>query len=57
MKFGKFEINDFTIAGIFIVIFICIVLHFTFVEEKLKEETKQLELKKEILILEDKKED
>ena len=57
MKFGKFEINDFTIAGIFIVILLCIVLHFTLVEEKLKEETKQLELKKEILILEDKKED
>ena len=57
MKFGKFEINDFTIAGIFIVILLCIVLHFTLVEEKLKEETKQLELKKELLILEDKKED
>lgn len=52
MKWGKLEINDFFIAGVFITILLCVVLHFTIKEEQLKEETKQLELKKEIMILE-----
>ena len=52
MKFGKFELSDWFIAGLFLTILLCIVLHFTLEEERLKEETKQLELKKEIIILE-----
>ena len=52
MKWGKFEICDSCIAGIFLALILFIILHFTLAEEKLKEETKQLELKKEIILLE-----
>lgn len=52
MKWGKFEINDGLIAAVFIAIILFIVLHYTLAEERLKEETKQLELKKEIILLE-----
>lgn len=52
MKLGKFEISDVFIGGLILTAILFIILHFTLAEEKLKEETKQLELKKEILLLE-----
>lgn len=52
MKFGKFEIYGGVFVVIAIVVALYFILHFTLEEEKLLEETKQLELRKEILILE-----
>lgn len=52
MRLGKFEICDGFIYGLVLAAILFIILHFTLAEEKLKEETKQLELKKEILLLE-----
>ncbi len=52
MKFGKFEIYNGVFIAIALVAVLYIILHFTLQEERLHEETKQLELKKEILILE-----
>ena len=54
IKFGKFEINvsEFCIGAICIVVLIYIILTMTLEEEKLKEKTKQLELVKEIVLLE-----
>lgn len=52
MKLGKFEISDGFSYGLVLIAILFIILHFTLAEEKLKEETKQLELKKEILLLE-----
>ena len=54
IKFGKFEINvsEFFVGAICIVVLIYIVLTMTLEEEKLKERTKQLELVKEIVLLE-----
>lgn len=54
IKFGKFEINvsEFCVGAICIVVLIYIVLTMTLEEEKLKERTKQLELVKEIVLLE-----
>lgn len=52
MKFGKFEIYNGVFIAIALVAVLYIILHFTLQEERLHEETKQLELKREILILE-----
>ena len=52
MKFGKFEIYNGVFIAIAVVVVLYIILHFTLQEERLHEETKQLELKREILILE-----
>lgn len=52
MKWGKFELSDGFIAGLFLAVIFAIILHYTLAEERLKEETKQLELKKEIILLE-----
>lgn len=52
MKWGKLQISEEFIFCVFIASIFFIILHFTLAEEKLKEETKQLELKKEIILLE-----
>lgn len=54
IKFGKFEINvsEFCVGAICIVLLTYIVLTMTLEEEKLKERTKQMELVKEIVLLE-----
>lgn len=51
MKFGKFEINGFCIGVIVLCVILFLVLHYTLAEETLKEKTRQLELEKEIVIM------
>ena len=51
MKFGKFEIEMGVFVAIAVVLITYIVLHFTIEEERLKEQTKQLEIEKEIIML------
>lgn len=51
MKFGKFEIDMGVFVAITIVLILYIVLHFTIEEEKLKEQTKQLEIEREIVTI------
>lgn len=52
MKFGKFEISEYIVGSLCIILLLSIVLHFTIEERKVKERTKQLELEKEIILLE-----
>lgn len=52
MKFGRFEISEFCIGAISVGVILFLVLHYTLAEETLKEKTKQLELEKEIILLE-----
>ena len=52
MKFGKFEISEFCIGAICFTLLVYIVLNATLSEEEMKEKTKQLELQKEIVLLE-----
>ena len=54
MKFGKFEVSEYAIGAIALVAIIFAVLHFTIEEERLKAQTKQLELQKQIIELEKK---
>lgn len=54
MRFGKFEISQQTIIAIVLVLMLFLVLHYTIEEVRIKEETKQLELQKEIILLEKK---
>ncbi len=48
MKFGKFELSNYFIGAVALVVILYIVLHFTYEEEKLKERTKQLQLEQNI---------
>lgn len=52
MKFGRLEISEFCIGAILVGVILFLVLHYTLAEETLKEKTKQLELEKEIILLE-----
>ena len=52
MKFGKFEISEFCIGAILVSVILFLVLHYTLAEEELKEKTEQLQLEKEIILLE-----
>lgn len=51
MKFGKFEINEFCIGAIVLCVILFLVLHYTIAEETIKEKTRQLELEKEIVLM------
>ena len=41
MKLGKFEISNYFIGAVTIIVILYIVLYFTYREEELKERTKQ----------------
>ena len=56
MEFGKFKVSEFTIGTVAFVVILFTLLYFTIEEEKLKEQTKQLELQKQIIEIENKKE-
>lgn len=56
MEFGKFKVSEYAIGAIALVVILFIILHFTLEEERLKEQTKQLELQKQIVEIENKKE-
>lgn len=56
MEFGKFKVSEFTIGAVALVVILFTLLYFTIEEEKLKEQTKQLELQKQIIEIENKKE-
>lgn len=56
MSFGKFEVSEYAIGAVALVVILFIILHFTLEEEKLKEQTKQLEIQKQIVEIENKKE-
>lgn len=51
MKFGKFEISNYFIGAVTLIIILYIVLYFTYELERLKEQTKQLELQKSIIMV------
>lgn len=55
MKHRHFEIEDDTIAIIAFMLLFGVILFFGYLETKVKEDTKQLELKKEIIMLEKEK--
>ena len=55
MKHRHFEIEDDTIVIIVFVLLFGVILFFGYLETKVKEDTKQLELKKEIIMLEKEK--
>lgn len=52
MKFGKFEIYGGVFILIAIVVGMYILLHFAFEEDKLQQQTKQLEIQREIVLIE-----
>ena len=52
MNFGKFRVSEYAIGAVALVVILVSILHFTLEEEKLKEQTKQLELQKQIIELE-----
>ena len=56
MSFGKFKVNEYAIGAVALVVILFIILHFTLEEEKLKEQTKQLEIQKQIVEIDNKKE-
>lgn len=56
MEFGKFKVSEYAIGAVALIVILFIILHFTLEEEKLKEQTKQLELQKQIVEIENKKE-
>lgn len=56
MSFGKFKVSEYAIGAVALVVILFIILHFTLEEEKLKEQTKQLEIQKQIVEIDNKKE-
>ena len=48
MEFGKFKVSEYCIGIVAFVLILFFILHFTLEEERLKEQTKQLELQKQI---------
>lgn len=56
MSFGKLKVSEYAIGAVALAVILFIILHFTLEEEKLKEQTKQLEIQKQIVEIENKKE-
>ena len=52
MNFGKFRVSEYAIGAVALVVILVSILYFTLEETKLKEQTKQLELQKQIIELE-----